>query len=56
METGRTYFMRRAAQERAAAEHASDGAARDAHLELEKRYRELVGRTAAADAEREPAR
>jgi hypothetical protein len=41
----RSYFMRRAAQERSAADHASDVAARVAHLELERRYRELVGVT-----------
>lgn len=43
MEKERNYFMRRAAQERSAADHASDKAARGAHLELERRYRELVG-------------
>ena len=43
--------MRRAAQERSAADHAA-GPARDAHLELEKRYRELVvGSTAAETSE-----
>ena len=52
----RTYFMRRAAQERSAADHASGNAARSAHLELERRYRERIGhanaepaRTAAGD-------
>ncbi|HEY8591547.1 MAG TPA: hypothetical protein VIL42_01635 [Sphingomicrobium sp.] len=34
--------MRRAAQERSAADHASGDKARQAHLELEQRYRELV--------------
>lgn len=43
MEKDRNYFMRRAAQERSAADHASGKAARHAHLELERRYRELVG-------------
>lgn len=43
METRRSYFMRRAAQERSAADHATGEKARKAHLELEKRYRELVG-------------
>ena len=43
MERERTYFMRRAAQERSAADHASGTAARGAHLELERRYRERVG-------------
>jgi hypothetical protein len=42
MENVRSYFMRRAAQERSAADHASGQAARSAHLELERRYRELV--------------
>ena len=44
METRRSYFMRRAAQERSAADHAIGDAARTAHLELEKRYRDLIGR------------
>jgi hypothetical protein len=47
MENDRTYFMRRAAQERSAADHAADGKARDAHLELARRYRDLVGGAAA---------
>jgi hypothetical protein len=51
MEKNRTYFMRRAAQERSAADRASVEAARDAHLELERRYRELVGTAAMADAQ-----
>ena len=42
MENNKSYFMRRAAQERSAADHASDKAARHAHKELEKRYRDLV--------------
>jgi hypothetical protein len=46
MENQRSYFMRRAAQERSAADHASGNAARGAHLELERRYRELVGMSA----------
>ena len=45
MEKERTYFMRRAAQERSAADHAANIASRRAHLELEQRYRELVGTT-----------
>jgi hypothetical protein len=49
MQNKRTYFMRRAAQERSAADHAAGTAARSAHLELERRYRELVG-TSAAEA------
>ena len=43
MENDRSYFMRRAAQERSAADRAWGKAARVAHLELERRYRELVG-------------
>jgi len=43
MEKERNYFMRRAAQERSAADHASGKAARGAHLELERRYRERIG-------------
>lgn len=42
MEKNRSYFMRRAAQERSAADHADGDAARKAHLELERRYRGLV--------------
>ncbi len=42
MENNRSYFMRRAAQERSAAHHASGKAARHIHLEMERRYRELV--------------
>jgi hypothetical protein len=39
----RSYFMRRAAQERSAANRASDEAARDAHLQMAQRYRKLIG-------------
>ena len=42
MDKNRTYFMRRAAQERSAADRATANAARDAHLEMARRYRELV--------------
>lgn len=42
MESNRTYFMRRAAQERSAATHASGETARKAHLELAERYRQRV--------------
>ena len=64
MEKERTYLMRRAAQERSAADHASvevhlqqdaladhasGMAARSAHLELERRYRERID-TSTADA------
>jgi hypothetical protein len=43
MKNDKSYFMRRAAQERSAADRASGRAARTAHQELERRYRELVG-------------
>ena len=43
MDKERSYFMRRAAQERSAADHAAGMESRRAHLELERRYRELVG-------------
>lgn len=43
MDRNRSYFMRRAAQERSAADHATGEAARGVHLELARRYRELVG-------------
>jgi hypothetical protein len=42
MSRDRNYFMRRAAQERSAAAHASGERAREAHQELAKRYRRLV--------------
>ena len=45
MENDKSYFMRRAAQEHSAADRASGIAARIAHLELERRYRELIGST-----------
>lgn len=43
MENNRSYFMRRAAQERSAADNAADETARAAHRELEKRYLALIG-------------
>ena len=42
MEDNRSYFMRRAAQERSAATQASGESARKAHLELAERYRQRV--------------
>ena len=48
MEKERTYLMRRAAQERSAADHASGMAARSAHLEMERRYRERIGTSESA--------
>lgn len=47
MEGDATYFVRRAAEERAAAMKCAHGAARSAHLELAKRYDELAGSVAA---------
>ena len=41
MERDRTYFMRRAAQERSAATRAS-GKAREAHREMADRYKDMV--------------
>ena len=55
MENRRTYFMRRAAQERSAADHAGSTAAKEAHLELERRYRDLVGRQVGELGETAPA-
>lgn len=43
MDDNKSYFMRRAAQERSAADHASDEPTRRVHQELERRYRRLVG-------------
>lgn len=48
MESDRTYFMRRAAQERSAAVNA-DGKARETHLELAERYQKLTHSTAPAE-------
>ncbi len=50
MKNDKSYFMRRAAQEGTAADHASGRAARTAHQELERRYRELVGTGSAQPA------
>lgn len=51
MDADRTYYMRRAAQERSAADHASEANARDAHLELARRYRaRLEGSEIAVEA------
>ena len=43
MEGKRSYFMRRAAQERSAAQRARPGRPREAHEELAQRYQDLVG-------------
>jgi len=45
MESNRSYFMRRAAQERSAATNAAGEPARKAHLELAERYRKRVETT-----------
>ena len=54
MTNDRSYFMRRASQERSAAANAASERAREAHSELAKRYRKLVG-ASSADALEEPA-
>lgn len=48
MDNDRTYFRRRAAQERSAAVSAN-GKARDAHLELAERYQQLTHASAAVE-------
>lgn len=42
------YFLRRAGEEREAAEHAADGNARRSHLELAQRYEVAAAATAGA--------
>jgi hypothetical protein len=42
MENDRTYFMRRAAQERSAADRAAGVKARKAHKQMAERYQDLV--------------
>jgi len=42
METNRTYFMRRAAQERSAASRSTHATARKAHEKMAERYQQLV--------------
>ena len=42
MEDNRSYFMRRAAEERSAATQARDSKVRAVHEDLAQRYRELV--------------
>ena len=51
MNNDRSYFMRRAAQERSAAANAAGDKAREAHREMARRYRGL-----AEDAVSKPAR
>ena len=52
MENDRSYFMRRAAQERSAATRARSTKARAVHESMAKRYRDLAG-SDAANADRE---
>ena len=52
MENDRSYFMRRAAQERSAADHAAGAKARKAHQMMAKRYKDLVH---SVEEERRPA-
>ena len=42
MQGKRSYFMRRAAQERSAAQNAAPGRPRQAHEELAERYQDLA--------------
>ena len=42
MRNNRSYYMRRAAQERSAASNATGEKAREAHEKMANRYRELV--------------
>ena len=42
MRNDRSYFMRRAAQERSAAANAADDKSREAHQEMARRYRGLA--------------
>ena len=46
MEDNRSYFMRRAAEERSAATQARDSKVRAVHEDLAQRYRELVHESA----------
>jgi len=50
MDKHHSYFVRRAAEERSAADRATDDAARGAHLEMARRYGELAGPAQQADA------
>ena len=43
MENNRSYFLRRAEQERLAASHSADSNARQAHLAMAQRYEDLAG-------------
>ncbi len=50
MANDRTYFMRRAAQERSAADHAADAVARKAHEAMAEHYQDLVHAADEAEA------
>jgi hypothetical protein len=50
MDDNRSYFMRRAAEERSAAKRATDETARGAHLEMARRYVELAAPARQAEA------
>jgi hypothetical protein len=49
MHNDRSYFMRRAAQERSAATRSIDNKVRAVHRDLAERYRELAHSTAPGD-------
>lgn len=51
MEGKRTYFMRRAAQERSAAQRAAPGRPRQAHEELAERYQDLIRSRSSREAQ-----
>lgn len=55
MSNGRSYFMRRAAQEQSAAENATCEEARHAHLEMARRYQCLAEASNEDPAETAPA-
>ena len=55
MENDRTYFMRRAAQERSAASNAEGAKAKSAHETLAERYHDLAHRAGAPAPETAPA-
>ena len=50
MENDRSYFMRRAAQERSAATHARDTKVREVHETLAARYRTLAQESASGES------
>jgi hypothetical protein len=48
-DNNRSYFMKRAAQERSAASRSLDAHAREAHEKMAERYQELVGGDSAGE-------